>query len=267
MADITRRMGNANHGQAGAQTRVVKQAISRPVGVFGGKLQQQSAAFTLPELLTIIGVVVVLALVWLPAHANMGHKTGILECKNNLRQVGWAMDMYTRDHQDYLPGPIWAGVFYSYAIADSGSMAHYLAPYFGLPAPGATNQDVEALKCPASLQAQPQPASQGFTHVCFLACSRITNSLGPVPDDIFDYPFGRPNGPYFPTVKAARIRRPSEQWVMIDADRQNVSSGATYYGYIPAMPVHNNRPGGPASTVLRNALYFDGAVRGLASKY
>ena len=73
-----------------------------------GGAPQRRAGFTLPDLLVIIGVVALLVLLWLPAHGALGRKAGVLECKNNLRQVGWAIDMYTRDHQDYLPGPIWS---------------------------------------------------------------------------------------------------------------------------------------------------------------
>ena len=120
-----------------------------------GGAPQRSAGFTLPDLLVVIGVIALLGLLWLPAHGALGRKAGLLECKNNLRQVGWAIDMYTRDHQNYLPGPIWTGVFYSYSISDSGSMAHYLRSYFGLPSPTSSYQDVEVLKCAASVQAQP----------------------------------------------------------------------------------------------------------------
>jgi type II secretory pathway pseudopilin PulG len=266
-------MENANDGQAGVQAGAVKQTISNPATASGSNPSRQSAAFTLPELLTIIGVIVLLVLVWLPAHANMGRKAGILECKNNLRQVGMAIDMYTRDHQDKLPGPIWAGVFYSYCISDSGSMAHYLAPYFGLPAPTGYLQDVEALKCPASVQAQlhMSPSPPTFMPVCFISCTQLTNKPGPVPSDIVTYPFGRPNTPYTPTVQTARIKRPSEQWAMMDVEQQLLNYlgmiGATYYSYLPSLPVHNNRPGGPASPVLRNALYFDGTVRPVTSRY
>jgi hypothetical protein len=39
---------------------------------------------------------------------------------------------------------------------------------------------------------------------------------------------------------------------MTDADRQNVPTGATYYDYIPAQPVH-----GSVRPALRNYLFFD----------
>ncbi len=227
----------------------------------------------MPDLLVIIGVIVFLALVWLPAHGALGRKAGLIECKNNLRQAGWAIDMYTRDHQDYLPGPIWAGVFYSYGLPDSGSLAYYLRSYFGLPPPSFSYQDVEALKCPASVQAQPgrAPSPPLSVPVCFLSCLQVTNSPGPVPGDVVTYPFGRPNTPFAPTVKIGRIRRPSDQWSMMDVEQQLLKylglSAATYYYYLPTLPVHNNRPGGPTTNVLRNALYFDGTVRGLASRY
>lgn len=249
------------------------QTVCPFISSLGGNPPRRKAAFTLPDLLVIAGVIALLALVWLPAHGALGRKAGLLECKNNLRQVGWAIDMYTRDHQDYLPGPIWTGVFYNYSLSDLGSMAHYLRSYFGLPPPASYQQEVEALKCPASVQAQPglPPSPPLSMPVCFLSCSRLTNSPGPVPGDFIDYPFGRPSTPTASPKQSARIRRPSEQWLMMDVEQQLLKylglSAATYYNYLPTLPVHNNRPGGPTTNVLRNALYFDGTVRGLASRY
>ncbi len=266
-------MHKVNHTSANAWRGATDQVILPSVSYLRGNRPRRRAAFTLPELLTILGVIGLLALVWLPARATMGHKAGILECKNNLRQVGWAIDMYTRDHQDYLPGPIWTGVYYSYSLNDSGSMAHYLRSYFGMPPPATYQQEVEALKCPASVQAQPgtTPSPPLMAPICFLACFKLTNSPGPVPGDIISFPFGRPSAPVYPTVQTARIKRPSEQWLMMDVDQQLLNSlgmtATTYANYIPALPVHNNRPGGPTASMLRNALYFDGTVRGLASKY
>ncbi len=267
------RMDKANNGSISAQRGAVEQVSFPSISSSRGDPPPQRAAFTLPELLTIVGVVALLALWWLPAHATLGRKAGLLECKNNLRQAGWAIDMYTRDHQDYLPGPIWSGVFYYYGPGDSGSLAYYLRSYFGLPPPGLFYQDVEALKCPASVQAQPQraPSPPLMMPICFISCTRITNSPGPVPGDVVTYPFGRPNSPYYPTVKIGRIRRPSEQWSMMDVEQQLLNylgmTGSTYYNYLPTLPVHNNRPGGLTAPVLRNALYFDGTVRGVSSTY
>lgn len=242
-------------------------AEERTLPSFQGRASPPSAGFTLPDLLVIIGVIAMLALLWLPAQGALGRKAGVLECKNNLRQVGWAIDMYTRDHQDYLPGPIWSAVLYNYSISVSNYMAHYLRSYFGMPPPATYLQEVEVLKCPASLQAMPatSPLPPISLPVCFLTCMQVTNIPGPVPGDIITYAFGRPNSPYVPTVQAVRIRRPSEQWSVVDADKQNVPSSASYYNYLPAWPVHNNRPGGGTAPVLRNTLYFDGAVRGVWS--
>lgn len=262
----------SNHSVC-ARQRAGEQMIFPSVSSLRGNPPGQEAAFTLPELLAIVGVIVFLALVWLPANGALGRKAGLLECKNNLRQAGWAIDMYTRDHQDYLPGPIWTGVFYSYELADSGSLAYYLRSYFGLPPPGGYSREVEALKCPASVQAQPRSAPMPplYQPICFFSCSRLTNSPGPVPGDFIDYPFGRPNTPTVSPKQFAQIRRPSEQWLMMDVEQQLLNylgmTAATYYNYLPTLPVHNNRPGGPTTNVLRNALYFDGTVRGLASRY
>ncbi len=240
---------------------------------WNSKTPAHSGAFTLTELLVVLAVVCMLLVVWIPARADMGRKAGIVECKNNLRQVGAAIDMFAQDHTNYLPGPIWIGVYYNYQSANSGngSMAYYLATYLGMPAPGLTNQEVEALKCPAAIQALPPVAQVPplSVPVCFLATTQITNNPGRAPADVVSYPFGRPSAPSSSPVQISRIKRPSEEPMMSDVDQTGLIAlgytAATYFSYVPAQPVHNNRPGGPGPVILRNSLFFDGSVRTIKS--
>src|SRR5947199_106133 len=71
---------------------------------------------------------------------------------SNLNQFAYAISMYTQVNRDYLPGPAWTGIFFTYydknPAADSGSMTFYdkfdgslvaqLTPYLGLPPPSPT---------------------------------------------------------------------------------------------------------------------------------
>lgn len=52
--------------------------------------------FTRIELMAVLGALGLLTMVLLPGWAATGRKAGILECKNNLRQVAVAMDQYTK---------------------------------------------------------------------------------------------------------------------------------------------------------------------------
>ena len=226
----------------------------------------QTCAFTLTELLVVIVMTVLLTGVLWSARANTGRKAGLVECKNNLRKVGVAIDQYSRDHTSYLPGPIWAGVYYTYRWnppSDYGSMAVYLATYLGCPAPDGTWREAEPLKCPASVEAQPNRVWNPpiYVPICFISVTRFING----PGDVIDYPFGRPDTPYVAPQQTSKIRRPSEQWAMLDVDQRYLTavggSGATYYNYLPSDAVHTARPGGTRPLFYRNTLYFDWSVR------
>ena len=67
----------------------------------------QESAFTFVELLVVIFVLVLLAIMVLPANARTSGSTRRAICINNLRQIGRAVAMYASDNNDYLPYPNW----------------------------------------------------------------------------------------------------------------------------------------------------------------
>lgn len=67
------------------------------------KSQNQNRAFTLTELVVVIGTIAVLAMVVLPALAGVANKGGRAQCANNLRQNYVASMIYATEYKDWLP--------------------------------------------------------------------------------------------------------------------------------------------------------------------
>ena len=60
-------------------------------------------AFTLVELLVVIGILAVLAAILFPTLSGVKKDAKIADCSNNLRQTGYSLGLYAGDHDDRLP--------------------------------------------------------------------------------------------------------------------------------------------------------------------
>src|SRR4051812_15523688 len=85
-----------------------------------------SSAFTLVELLVVIGIIAILAALLLPALSVAKERSLRTKCANNLKQIGVAIELYATDHAGQLPGPVWLGFYEEYDNQDFTRLPFYL---------------------------------------------------------------------------------------------------------------------------------------------
>ncbi len=67
------------------------------------RYKQNSSAFTLVELLVVIGIIAVLLAITVPATSIARGLAKQITCRSNLRSIGWAFLMYMDDNRLILP--------------------------------------------------------------------------------------------------------------------------------------------------------------------
>lgn len=79
----------------------------------------KSVAFTLIELLLVIGVVAVLAAFLYPSFVNAKHKAQRIRCTSHMKQTSYAFRIWAGDHQELLPTEV--------SVANGGAMEAVMA--------------------------------------------------------------------------------------------------------------------------------------------
>ena len=203
------------------------------------------------ELLVVIGIIAILAGLLLPAVAQAKSSAVRTRCISNLRQIGTALQLFTGEHSDFLPGPIWTGQPYEYDQTTSNCLPYLLAEYLSTPAPSAQTIRSEVFLCPA------YDHTAGASMVGSERVSLMVNvDIDPGPATLrpFGYPERGGNDARAPLslARVAGYGGLPNVYALTDADKKNAPPADNpWFSQLPDGPVHGHN---------RNELYFDGHV-------
>ncbi len=227
-------------------------------------LPPRHSAFTLIELLIVIGIIAVLASLLLGVTSRVRENADRTTCLNNLHQIGVAALAFEGDNNGQLPGPCDSGIKIYYT---SNMMAGNLSPYIGLPAKP-TNLVVPIFRCPTWQRVATQPKKYSDNIICYITDNAIKLSNGHT-IQVNGYPGSSTAAVVLPgraPVIASIEGQPlttsgtacgatptfamTSTMYITEADQVNWAYDKTagWYTALPKTPVHGN---------IRNTLFFD----------
>ena len=207
-------------------------------------LRRRSAAFTLVELLVVIGIIAVLIALLLPALGRSRLQARALQCQANLRTLGQAIQMYTIAHKDTLPIGFWNG---QNASGPAASGTHWvlllqntLASQYGTDWNTAFSSNANATKLREAFLCPDAPGdysmAQGVSGVTsYLSHPRLIPMYSPNGGFPQDNSTGAPR-PFRP-YKISQIRRASEIALLFDGSLQPHPSNSSMYTPANEVPV------------------------------
>ena len=245
-------------------------------------MRRTRTAFTLVELLVVIGIIAVLISILLPALSKARAAAQTIECASNMRQVGLAFSQYGTDFQDNIPLAFYGFDRPSPAQRYEVTWDDLLSSYLGLKLSDAAKEG----PWPFSGGADPQ------AHIKTLLCA---NRIDPIPDSEAEpfwahqrcyamvaieahgggvqyfhstgvYYANPPPSKQLKNMKFARVRRSAETLLLVEVRSGRSAQGHQAGAWVASPPLAmlpnwiNNLRFAPHGNNSFNWLYVDGHV-------
>jgi prepilin-type N-terminal cleavage/methylation domain-containing protein len=188
---------------------------------------RRAPAFTLVELLVVIGIIALLISILLPALSKARENGNWAACMSNMKQIGNALMMYAGEHKQYLPRPASATtygplpddfIFWQTGQGtdtvkgakrdiDDSPLAKYL---------NATGDKLQALyRCPSDLF-DDRPST-----IAAVGPYRYSYTMNRSWDNVEPVPTPTPPRLTIPRPKLTQVRRSTEKVLIVEEQRPN----------------------------------------------